>query len=88
MYSDANFCEIVAGQKCCTCVEISVYLSVLCEVMVQQLGVGLLMWWQDVQERSRGITRSTSRVQGPCSPQCRRQAEGRRCPCVEALLVK
>lgn len=23
-------------------------LSVLCEVMVQQLGVGLLVWWQDV----------------------------------------
>lgn len=71
-----------------TSIEISVHLSVLCEVMVQQLGVGLLMWWQDVQERSRGITRSTPRVQGPRSPQCRRQAERRRCPCVEALLVK
>lgn len=64
------------------------YLSVLCEVMVQQLRVGLLVRWQDVKEGSRGITRSTSRVQGPSSPQCWRQAERRRCPCVEALLVK
>lgn len=45
----------------------SVYLSVLCEMMVQQLGVGLLMWRQDVQEGSRGITRSAPRVQRPCS---------------------
>lgn len=55
--------------------------------MVQQLGVGLLVR-QDVQEGSRCVTRSTPRVQGPCSPQCWGQAEGWRCPCVEALLVK
>lgn len=47
----------------------AVYLSVLCEMMVQQLGVGLLVWWEDMQEGSRGITRSTSRVQGPRSSQ-------------------
>ncbi len=56
--------------------------------MVQQLGVGLLVRWQDVQEGSRGIARSTPWVQGTCSPHCWRQAEGRWCPRVEALLVK
>lgn len=60
------FYETLNGQKYDT----SVYLSVLCEVMVQQLGVGLLVRWQDVQEGSRGVTRSTPRVQGPRSPQC------------------
>lgn len=44
-------------------------LSVLCEMMVQQLGVGLLVRRQDVQEGSRGIARCTPGVQGPCSPQ-------------------
>lgn len=43
------------------------YLSVLCEVMVQQLGVGLLVRRQNVQERCRGVARRTTRVQGPRS---------------------
>lgn len=47
----------------------AVYLSVLCEMMVQQLGVRLLVWWQDMQEGGRSITRSTSRVQVPCPSQ-------------------
>lgn len=47
----------------------AVYLSILCEMMVQQLGVRLLVWWQDMQEGGRSITRSTSRVQGPCPSQ-------------------
>lgn len=63
-------------------------LSILCEVMVQQLGVGLLVRWQDVHEGSRGVARSPPGVQGPRPAQCRGQAEGRRCPRVEALLVK
>lgn len=71
-----------------TWISTSLYLSVLCEVMVQQLGVGLLVRWQDVQEGSRGVTRSSPRVQGPCTPQRWGQAEGRWCPCVKALLVK
>lgn len=44
-------------------------LSVLCQVVVQQLGVGLLMRGQNVQERSWGVTRSSSRVQGSCPAQ-------------------
>lgn len=56
--------------KCDVRIGTLVYLSVLCEVMVQQLGVGLLVRWQDVQEGSRGVTRSTPGVQGPCSTQC------------------
>lgn len=44
-------------------------LSILCEVMVQQLGVGLLVRRQDVQEGSGGVARCTPRVQGPCSTQ-------------------
>lgn len=45
-------------------------LSVLCEVMVQQLRVGLLMRRQDVKERSRGVAWSAARVQWSCPPQC------------------
>lgn len=45
-------------------------LSLLCEVMVQQLGVGLLVRWQNVKEGSRGVAWSTPGVQGPCSPEC------------------
>lgn len=66
----------------------SIYLSVLSEVVVQQLGVGLLVRWQDVEEGSRGVTRGTAGVQGARPTQGRRQVEGRRRPCVEALLVK
>lgn len=39
-------------------------LCVLCQVVVQQLRVGLLMWGQDVQERSRSVTGGTSWIQG------------------------
>lgn len=74
--------------ECDVCKISSVYLSVRRQVMVQQLRVGLLVRWQDVQEGSRGISGSTTRVQGPSSPQRRRQVEGRWCPCVKALLVK
>lgn len=66
----------------------AVYLSILCEMMVQQLGVRLLVWWQDMKEGGRSITRSTARVQGPRPSQRRRKAKRRRGPCVEALLVK
>lgn len=66
----------------------SAYLSVLSEVMVQQLGVRLLVRWQDVKEGSWGITWCTPGVQGSGPPQCWRQVEWRWCPCVEALLVK
>lgn len=66
----------------------SIHLSVLSEVVVQQLGVGLLVWRQDVKEGSRSVTRGTAGVQGARPTQGRRQVERRRRPCVEALLVK
>lgn len=57
-------------------------------VMVQQLGVCLLVR-QDVEEWGRCITSgSCSGIQRPWTPQCRRQGEGRRGPCVETLLIK
>lgn len=47
----------------------SIYLSILCEMMVQQLGVGLLVWRQDVQEGCRGIGRCAPGIYRPCSSQ-------------------
>lgn len=62
-------------------------LSVLGQVVVQQLGVCLLVR-QDVEEGGRCIaTRDPSSVK-PCASQSRRQAEGRWGPCVERLLIK
>lgn len=54
----------------CTHVHISeCYLSILSEVVMQQLGVGLLVR-QDVEEGSWCVgSRSCSRVQGPRAPQ-------------------
>lgn len=64
------------------------YLSILSEVVMQQLGVGLLVR-QDVEERSWCVgSRGCSRVQGPRAPQRRRQVEGGRCSRVETLLVE
>lgn len=63
-------------------------LSVLGQMVVQQLGVRLLVGGQDVEEGSRGVARGSSRVQGACAPQGRWQAEGRGGARMEALLVK
>lgn len=63
-------------------------LCVLCEVVVQHLGVGLLMRGKNVQERSRGVARSAPGVQGTCPGESRGQTEGRWCAGVEALFVK
>lgn len=63
-------------------------LSVLGQVMVQQLGVGLLVR-HDVKEGGRGVaSRGPAGIQRPRAPQRRRQAEGRRSPGVETLLVE
>lgn len=80
--------ENLAGRRQFPNKACSTYLSILCEMMVQQLGVGLLVWRQDVQEGCRGIARCTPRVHRSCPSQRWRQAEGRWRPCVEALLVK
>ena len=57
-------------------------------MMVQQLWVWLLVR-QDVEEWGRCIaSRSCSRVQRPWTPQCWWQAEGRRGPRMETLLIK
>lgn len=63
-------------------------LSVLSQVMVQQLRVRLLMRRENVQERSRGVTGGSSGIQGPGPAQRRGQTEGRRRPSVEALLIE
>lgn len=62
--------------------------GVLREVVVQQLGVGLLVGRHDVQEGCRGVAGSCARGQGPSGAQGRGQAERWGCPRVESLLVK
>lgn len=64
------------------------YLSILSEVVVQQLGVRLLVR-QDVEEGGWCIaSRSPSRVQRSWTPQCWWQVKGRRGPRMETLLIK
>lgn len=43
-------------------------LSILGEVVVQQLRVGLLVSRQDMQELSWSVTRGTAGVQRSCTP--------------------
>lgn len=64
-------------------------LSVLLQVVVQDLGVGLLVWGQDVHEGGRGVARRCGGVDGAPTAQCRGQAE-RSCWCasMETLLLK
>lgn len=66
-----------------------VYLSVLLQVVVQNLRMGLLMRSQDVHEGSRGVARSSRGVDGPSTAQSGGQAE-RSCwgPSVKTLLLK
>lgn len=61
------------------------YLSVLGQMMVQHLGVGLLVGrLQDVEEGGGSVaTRGPSRT-----PHSRRQVEGRGSPRMETLLIK
>lgn len=68
---------------------IILYLSILLQVVVQNLRMGLLMWSQDVHEGSRGIARSSWGVDGSSTAQSRGQAE-RCCWCssVKTLLLK
>ena len=48
-----------------------VYLSVLGQVVVQQLGVLLLVGGEDVEEGGRSVaSRGSSRVEGPRASQC------------------
>lgn len=51
------------------------YLSILLQVVVQNLRVGLLMWCQDVHEGSWGVASSSRRVDWSSAPQSRGQAE-------------
>lgn len=44
------------------------YLSVLLQVVVQDLRVGLLVWCQDVHEGGRGIASSSRRIDGSPAP--------------------
>lgn len=67
----------------------SATLSVLLQVVVQDLGVGLLMRSQDVHEGSWGVAGCGWRVDGSPTAQGRGQAEGRRRRAsVETLLLK
>lgn len=65
------------------------YLSILLQVVVQNLRMGLLMRCQDVHEGSWGVARSSRGVDGSSAPQSRRQAE-RSCwrASMETLLLK
>lgn len=65
------------------------YLSVLLQVVVQNLRMGLLVWSQDVHEGSRGVARSSRGVDGPSAAQSGGQAE-RSCrgSGVKTLLLK
>lgn len=65
------------------------YLSILLQVVVQNLRMGLLMWSQDVHEGGRGVACSSWGVDGSSTAQRGGQAE-RSCWCasVKALLLK
>lgn len=65
------------------------YLSVLLQVVVQDLRVGLLMWRQDVHERGRGVASGGRGIDGSPAAQSRGQAE-RSCwrASMETLLLK
>lgn len=65
------------------------YLSILLQVVVQNLRMGLLVWSQDVHEGGRGIARSSWGVDGSSTAQSGGQAE-RSCWCtsVKTLLLK
>ncbi len=65
------------------------YLSVLLQVVVQNLRVGLLMRCQDVHEGGRGVASGSRGVDGSPAPQSRGQTE-RSCwrASVETLLLK
>lgn len=65
------------------------YLPVLLQVVVEDLGVGLLMRGEDVHEGGGGIRRRRGRVDGPPAAQRRRQVEGgRRGSSVKSLLLE
>ena len=64
------------------------HLSILREVVVQQLRGRLLVGGQDVQERWGRVPGRCSRAQGPGGAQGRGQAERGWSPCMESLLVK
>lgn len=67
----------------------STTLSVLLQVVVQDLGVGLLVWGEDVHEGGGGVASSSRGVDGTTTPQSRGQAEGGSwCASVETLLIK
>lgn len=63
-------------------------LCVLAQVVVQELGVGLLMRGEDVQERGGGVARGPPRRERPCASQGRRQGERGRGTSMETLLIK
>lgn len=65
------------------------YLSILLQVVVQNLRMGLLVWSQDVHEGGRGIARSSWGVDGSSTAQSGGQAE-RSCWCtsVKTLFLK
>lgn len=63
-------------------------LSVLGEVMVEQLRVGLLVSRQNVKEWSRSITWGSSRGQRSCATKSRREVERWRCASMETLLLE
>lgn len=67
----------------------SAALSVLLQVVVQNLRVGLLVRCQDVHEGGRGVASGGRGVDGSSAPQSRGQAE-RSCwrASVETLLLK
>lgn len=60
-------------------------LSILLQVVVEHLGMGLLMGGQDVHVGSRSVTRRGRRI----APECRGQTEGSAGgSCVETLLLE
>lgn len=69
--------------------QIILYLSILLQVVVQDLRMGLLMRSQDVHEGGRGIACSSWGVDGSSAAQSGGQAE-RSCWCasVKTLLLK
>lgn len=67
----------------------SAALSVLLQMVVQNLRVGLLVWCQDVHEGGRSVACSGRRIDGSPAAQRRGQAKrSGRCPSVETLLLK
>lgn len=65
------------------------YLPILLQVVMQDLGVRLLMGGQDVHEGGRGVTGSSWGVNGSPAGQGRGQAEGGSWrPRMETLLVE